>query len=353
MGDDLGDDDYYLPPSSFRADIDESSFADSSVPPSASSSSSTKNSKRKGASLLSSDDLQPSEDSSTSKKAKPAKSQSNAQLLLSASHTLSTSDVSLQSAYVSALLASCFPSSSSSSSSASLLLLPPDFFFQCPTPFLSVLPERRDDNLVSFLKASVFGPNFPGGGGMKQLKRYVAQPQPQQTAVPLSGKGAASSASSKKTGSLAANAASSSSSSSSSVLLSPLLLVVTSGALRACELAKSVSGLHCRVGKLFSKNMSITEQVSMLQSGSPPIIIGTPNRLRKIFYKEGGGNGGMKVGDGGINLAAVRMVLIDMKPDDKGFTVLTLNDTKKDLLELLTEQQALFKGAGGAKIALY
>lgn len=329
MGDDLGDDEFYLPASTFRADIDESAFDSVSGPTSAATSNKSKRRKDGSADGVEEDDGDdgmPAPAAPSSKKAKasakPASAQSNSQLLLTASHTLPTAEVTLQSTYMAALMASCLPNSA-------VPPFPASMFVPCPSPFLSIPPNKHDDNLVSYLKATVFNASFDGGGGMKQLKRYITPP--------------ASSSSPSSSSSAKAPAP--------GLLLSPLLLVVTSGALRACEIAKSLAALHCRVGKLFSKNMSVSEQVSLLQSGSPPIVVGTPNRLRKIFYKQGGKD--MKVGDGGINLASVRMVLIDMKPDEKGFTVITLNDTKKDLVELLIEQHGLFVGSGGAKLALY
>ncbi len=106
---------------------------------------------------------------------------------------------------------------------------------------------------------------------------------------------------------------------------SPLCIIVSSSAKRSCEVLKLLGPLKTRVGKLFSKNMKYEEQVSSLASQNYPLAVGTPNRLRKLLE------------EGALSLESTELLLLDCKPDPKGFNVVTLKDTQADLMALVRD----------------
>jgi len=92
---------------------------------------------------------------------------------------------------------------------------------------------------------------------------------------------------------------------------------------RSCEILRLLSPLKTRACKLFSKNMTVSEQVNMLKISAYPFAVGTPNRLLKLAE------------DGALNFEGTETIVLDMKSDKKGFNVITLRDCMGDLMELV------------------
>jgi protein CMS1 len=105
----------------------------------------------------------------------------------------------------------------------------------------------------------------------------------------------------------------------------PLLLVVCSSAIRATQVIKSMSAklIKCKIAKLFAKHFKVEEQMEMLSKEYFPIALGTPNRIAKLIEV------------GALSLRRTALVLLDVTPDSKQFTLLTLNEVKADTYRLL------------------
>ncbi|GMH52353.1 hypothetical protein TrRE_jg9920 [Triparma retinervis] len=105
---------------------------------------------------------------------------------------------------------------------------------------------------------------------------------------------------------------------------SPLIVIISSSAKRSCQILQLLAPLKARIAKLFSKNMSVPSQVSMLSSPHP-CAVGTPNRLLKLAE------------DGALSFGDTGLVIFDMKADKKGFSVVTLRDCQRDLMALVRD----------------
>ncbi len=108
----------------------------------------------------------------------------------------------------------------------------------------------------------------------------------------------------------------------------PVLLVLCSSAIRATQIIKSISAklIKCKIAKLFAKHFKVEEQMEMLSKEYYPIALGTPNRVSKLIEL------------GALSLRRTAMVLVDVTPDSKSFTILTLNEVKNDFYKLLYTQ---------------
>jgi protein CMS1 len=120
----------------------------------------------------------------------------------------------------------------------------------------------------------------------------------------------------------------------------PQLLIICSSAIRATQIIKSISArlIKCRVAKLFAKHFKIEEQMDSLSKEYHPIAVGTPNRISKLIEL------------GALSLRRTLLVLIDVTPDAKQFTILTLNEVKVDFYRLL--YQHIHPATKHAKIAM-
>jgi superfamily II DNA/RNA helicase len=105
--------------------------------------------------------------------------------------------------------------------------------------------------------------------------------------------------------------------------ISPICIIISGGAKRSCEVLKTLSPLKTRVAKLFAKNMNIADQVTTLKTTANPFAVGTPNRILKLLQ------------DGALDISLTEMIVVDCKEDQKGFNVVTMNDTKTDLMEIV------------------
>lgn len=104
---------------------------------------------------------------------------------------------------------------------------------------------------------------------------------------------------------------------------SPCFLIICSSALRAVELLKHFGSFQCKVAKLFAKHMKVQDQADQLERMFLPIAVGTPSRIKVLLE--------MKA----LSLEHTRHVILDMEKDKKSMTILELNDTAKDMLDLV------------------
>ncbi|KAJ8774372.1 hypothetical protein K2173_011621 [Erythroxylum novogranatense] len=115
----------------------------------------------------------------------------------------------------------------------------------------------------------------------------------------------------------------------------PAVLVLSSSALRAIELLRGLHSLtrECNAVKLFSKHMKVEEQIALLKQrvnfGS-----GTPSRVKKLIDIEA------------LGLSHLRMIVLDMHPDVKGYTLMTLPQVRDEFWDLYNNyfHQRLLQG---------
>ncbi len=120
----------------------------------------------------------------------------------------------------------------------------------------------------------------------------------------------------------------------------PVLLIVCPSALRATEIIKSVSSklIKVKIAKLFAKHFKVQEQMEMLDAEYFPIAVGTPHRLSKLIEV------------GSLSLRLCKVVLVDVTPDAKKYSILSLHEVKHDFYRLLYNE--VFAVRNKAKIAL-
>lgn len=106
---------------------------------------------------------------------------------------------------------------------------------------------------------------------------------------------------------------------------SPLVVIVTASAIRATEIIQGLHAKihHCKLAKLFSKHIKITEQIATLASSYHPIVIGTPHRLHQLIEL------------GALSLNRTQLLMVDFTADIKNFTILTLPGVNQDFGKLL------------------
>ncbi|KAG6606619.1 putative ubiquitin-specific protease [Phytophthora cinnamomi] len=104
---------------------------------------------------------------------------------------------------------------------------------------------------------------------------------------------------------------------------SPYFLILCSSALRCVEVHKHLKSFNCRIAKLFSKHMKVDEQAKQLASMYLPIAVGTPARVKKLLEMDA------------LSLKHTTHVIFDMEKDKKQLTVLELNDTATEMVDLL------------------
>ena len=145
---------------------------------------------------------------------------------------------------------------------------------------------------------------------------------------------------------------------------SPMILIVSLSARRCVELQKQLSYLKLPVAKLFAKHMNVEDQVEMLNGGKNGdkggkgkksrcfgIGVGTPGRLLTLLRYENNG----AANSGALRLNHTEVVILDCHKDSKGFTVCTLKDTAKELMEFMKEGAVseLGRREGKIKLALF
>jgi hypothetical protein len=104
----------------------------------------------------------------------------------------------------------------------------------------------------------------------------------------------------------------------------PTVVVICAAAKRAADVINLISkDIKCKIGKLFAKHFKVQDQVTALQQGHFPIVVGTPNRLSKLMEL------------GALTLSETRLILVDLEMDAKAFSVLTLPEVCEDFYQLL------------------
>mmetsp|Transcript_25660 Transcript_25660/g.43794 ORF Transcript_25660/g.43794 Transcript_25660/m.43794 type:complete len:384 (+) Transcript_25660:223-1374(+) len=174
---------------------------------------------------------------------------------------------------------------------------------------------------------------------------------------------------------------------------SPMILVVTLSARRSVELMKQLSNtFKLPIAKLFAKHMSVEDQVGLLKDGVGgkgggggnkgggggnnkkrgrhySLAVGTPGRLLKLLRhnpnntandnndseEEEDNDKPPTPGSGALRFKHTEVVIIDCHEDSKGWTVCTLNDTRRELMELMKDGVVpqLEKRKGKIKLALF
>lgn len=122
----------------------------------------------------------------------------------------------------------------------------------------------------------------------------------------------------------------------------PALLVISLSALRSLDLLRELRPLtsECRAAKLFSKHMKIEEQASSLKN-RVNIASGTPSRIKKLIDIEA------------LGLSRLALIVLDMKTDAKGYSLLTLSQVRDEFWVLYRNyfHQRVLEGA--LRICLY
>uniref|UniRef100_A0A2P2KJE4 Protein CMSS1 n=2 Tax=Rhizophora mucronata TaxID=61149 RepID=A0A2P2KJE4_RHIMU len=103
----------------------------------------------------------------------------------------------------------------------------------------------------------------------------------------------------------------------------PAVLIVSSSALRSLELMRGVRLLtrECSAVKLFSKHMKVEEQIALLKN-RVNFTSGTPSRVKKLIDIEA------------LGLSRLTTVVLDIDPDVKGYTLLTLPQVRNEFWDL-------------------
>jgi len=121
----------------------------------------------------------------------------------------------------------------------------------------------------------------------------------------------------------------------------PSVIILASSAKRALELLRELPhyGQACRVHKLFSKHMKVEEQVAALKHHLC-IAVGTPNRVQKLADLEA------------LDISRLQLMILDMQPDAKQNTLLTLPEVRDDFWSLYRAHLRVRVQAGELKFAM-
>jgi hypothetical protein len=104
----------------------------------------------------------------------------------------------------------------------------------------------------------------------------------------------------------------------------PIAMVVCPSARRAASVINSISTvLKCKIGKLFTKHLKISEQVEILKM-PVPIVVGTPHRMQQLIEL------------GALKLQDLQLFLVDITFDSKCYNTLSLPDVSAEFLTLFT-----------------
>ncbi|KAJ7979089.1 Protein CMSS1-like [Quillaja saponaria] len=123
---------------------------------------------------------------------------------------------------------------------------------------------------------------------------------------------------------------------------SPAVLIVSYSALRSIELLRgfrSLTGECCAV-KLFSKHMKVEEQVQLLKN-RVNIASGTPSRIKKLIDIEA------------LGLSRLQVLLLDMYPDVKGYSLFSLPQVRDEFWELYKNYFYERMVRGDLRVCLY
>ncbi|KAJ1382419.1 Protein Cms1 [Sesbania bispinosa] len=123
---------------------------------------------------------------------------------------------------------------------------------------------------------------------------------------------------------------------------SPAVLILSASALRCIHLLRGFRSMtkECHAAKLFSKHMKVEEHVSLLKN-RVNIASGTPSRIKKLIDIEA------------LGLSRLQVLLLDMHPDVKGYSLFTLPQVRDEFWDLFKNYfyQPMIKG--DLRICLY
>jgi protein CMS1 len=106
----------------------------------------------------------------------------------------------------------------------------------------------------------------------------------------------------------------------------PVVLCVSHSTDRAVELLKALhDALRTPTAKLFARHLKPEEQAEFLRASAVGAAVGTPNRLLKLAAADA------------LPLARLRVVVLDLVPDVKTFTLLTMPQVSQDFFQLWTQ----------------
>jgi hypothetical protein len=107
---------------------------------------------------------------------------------------------------------------------------------------------------------------------------------------------------------------------------SPSIVLVTYSAMRAVDFVRALKkfGSNAPILKLFAKHMKVQEQVTALKEPCA-IAVGTPGRLLKLVEL------------GALSLSHTSLVILDAQQDQKGFSIFTVPDVKRDFFKLFND----------------
>ncbi|GMN59657.1 hypothetical protein TIFTF001_028751 [Ficus carica] len=123
---------------------------------------------------------------------------------------------------------------------------------------------------------------------------------------------------------------------------SPAILVISSSAMRSIELLRGLQSLtkECPAVKLFSKHMKVEDQVSLLKN-RVNIASGTPSRIKKLIDIEA------------LGLSRLAVILLDVRPDVKGYSLFTLPQVRDEFWELYKNYFHQRLAEGSLRLGLY
>ena len=102
-------------------------------------------------------------------------------------------------------------------------------------------------------------------------------------------------------------------------------IIISSSALKCTRILKNLKDLGKKIGKLFSKHLKIKDQFIFLKKVKPSIIVGTPNRLLKLYES--------------LYMEKLEFIFLDLGLDLKQLSILDIKDTRNDLIKFLDKCQ--------------
>ncbi|KAK8807110.1 hypothetical protein WA158_003869 [Blastocystis sp. Blastoise] len=100
---------------------------------------------------------------------------------------------------------------------------------------------------------------------------------------------------------------------------SPFVLILSMSAIRCTEVLKTISKIGLYIPKLFGKHISKDEQEKSL-SKKVALAVGTPGRVLQLCDKNV------------LSMEDIKVLIIDMKPNNKTMNILSLPETRKDFI---------------------
>ena len=113
----------------------------------------------------------------------------------------------------------------------------------------------------------------------------------------------------------------------------PIVIIVSASAVRANDITKTLSPVfgssRCPVAKMFAKHLKVSDQMALLKEKDVRVMAGTPARLRKLA------DDSLNPVPRGLILDRLRLLVIDLHRDVKGYDIFSLPELAKDLIEFV------------------